>query len=94
MPLGEERSFQVVLDSTGETFEVPSDKSILQVLRGAGRDVDYACTEGTCGTCIIDVIEGDIDHRDSILTEEEKLAGDCLCICVSRASCPRLVLDL
>jgi ferredoxin len=64
------------------------------VLREAGHDVDCACSEGACGTCITDVLEGDIDHRDSILTDEERSAGDCMCICVSRACGARLVLDL
>ncbi|MFJ9898395.1 PDR/VanB family oxidoreductase [Streptomyces sp. NPDC091280] len=87
-------SFSVVLKSTGEEFEVPADTSILHVLRAAGREVDYACSEGACGTCITDVLEGEIDHRDSILAEEERLAGDCMCICVSRARSARLLLDL
>jgi ferredoxin-NADP reductase len=91
---GPNRSFEIVLDSTGETLEVPADNSILQVLRAAGHDVDYGCSEGTCGTCILDVLGGDIDHRDFILTDEEKSAGDCMCVCVSRAASPRLVLDL
>ena len=91
---GRNRSFEIVLDSSGETLEVPSDSSILQVLRAAGHDIDYSCGEGTCGTCILDVLGGDIDHRDSILTDEEKSAGNCMCICVSRAASPRLILDL
>lgn len=91
---GPETAFDIVLDSTGETLHVPADTTILQALRKAGHDIDYNCTEGTCGTCILDVLEGEIDHRDSILTEDEKLAGDCLCVCVSRAGGPRLVLDL
>lgn len=90
----ERTAFNVALDSTGEEFEIPAEKSILQVLREAGRDVDYACAEGTCGTCITEVLEGEIDHRDSILTDEEKAAGDCMFICVSRARSGRLVLDM
>lgn len=93
-PAGPDRSFEIVLDSSGETLEVPSDSSILQVLRAAGHDIDYGCGEGTCGTCILDVLGGDIDHRDSILTDEEKSAGNSMCICISRAAGPRLILDL
>ncbi|MEU6375816.1 PDR/VanB family oxidoreductase [Streptomyces sp. NPDC046909] len=89
-----DQAFEVVLDTTGAAYQVPEDKSILQVLKDAGHAIDYSCGEGTCGTCITDVLEGEIDHRDSILTQEEKLAGDCLCICVSRARSGRLVLDL
>jgi vanillate O-demethylase ferredoxin subunit len=88
------RSFQLVLNSSEEVYDVPADRSILQVLREAGRDVDWGCTEGVCGTCITDVLEGDIEHRDSILSDEEQQAGDCMCICVSRAKGSRLVLDL
>ncbi len=90
----EDHPFEVVLSSTGEAHTIPSDSTILQVLRSAGHDVDYACGEGTCGTCILDVVEGEVDHRDSILTDEEKAVGDCLCICVSRARGSRLVLEL
>ncbi|WP_083454523.1 PDR/VanB family oxidoreductase [Nostocoides japonicum] len=89
-----DEDFVVALASSGRELLVPAGTSILQVLREAGHDVDYACSEGACGTCITDVVEGEIDHRDSILTDEEREAGDCLCICVSRARCPRLVLDL
>ncbi|MEU9451901.1 iron-sulfur cluster-binding domain-containing protein [Streptomyces sp. NPDC048277] len=46
--------FRIALRSTGEEFEVPAENSILQVLRAAGRDVDYACSEGACGTCVTD----------------------------------------
>jgi ferredoxin-NADP reductase len=91
---GHDVAFEVVLESSGEEYEVPAGRSILDVLREAGHGVDFACSEGACGTCITDVLEGDIDHRDSILTEEEQGAGDCMCICVSRAASPRLVLDL
>ena len=91
---GPRESFRVAVRSTGEEFDVPAEKSILEVLRTAGHDVDYACSEGACGTCITDVLEGEIDHRDSILTDEERADGDCMCICVSRARCARLVLDL
>lgn len=91
---GPQESFRVAVRSTGEELAVPAEKSILEVLRDAGHDVDYACSEGACGTCITDVLEGEIDHRDSILTDEERADGDCMCICVSRARCARLVLDL
>jgi vanillate O-demethylase ferredoxin subunit len=96
-PPGEDvadEAFEIVLDRSGEVLTVPADRSILEVLRSTGRDVEYSCGEGTCGSCVLDVLDGDIDHRDGILTEEERAAGDCLCICVSRAAGPTLVLDL
>ena len=53
-----------------------------------------SCREGTCGTCETTVVEGEIDHRDSVLTPTERLNGDVMMICVSRAAGPRLVLEL
>jgi hypothetical protein len=40
------------------------------------------------------VLEGAVDHRDSLLTPEEQAANDTMFICVSRAAGPRLVLEL
>ena len=42
----------------------------------------------------VGVIEGELDHRDYILTDTEKAAGKVMQICVSRSKTPRLVLDL
>ena len=55
---------------------------------------EYTCLQGTCGTCITPVVEGDIDHRDAVLKTEEKIAGDKMCVCVSRAKNGRIVLDM
>ncbi|MEO3825581.1 helix-turn-helix domain-containing protein [Actinomadura sp. B10D3] len=40
------------------------------------------------------VLEGEPDHRDSILDDGEREAGDCMSVCVSRSRSDRLVLDL
>ena len=72
----------------------PADRSILDVVEEAGVGVLSSCAEGTCGTCETAVLDGLPDHRDSVLTEEERRAGDCMMICVSRSCTERLVLDL
>lgn len=90
--LGE--AFTIELAFSGEQLAVPGDRSILQVLLDAGHDMAYSCGEGECGSCITDVLDGDIEHRDSYLTDEERAAGDCMCICVSRSRGPLIVLDL
>jgi ferredoxin len=59
----------------------------------AGVELEYSCREGICGTCETTVIEGSVDHRDSILMPEEKEANDSMMVCVSRPAAPRLVLD-
>jgi ferredoxin len=53
-----------------------------------------SCREGTCGTCETVVLEGTPDHRDSLLTEDERAEGGIMMICVSRALGDRLVLEL
>lgn len=87
-------AFEVVLARAGLTLTVPPDRSVLESLEEAGVDVDSSCREGTCGTCETDVLDGTPDHRDSLLSEDERATGDTMLICVSRACGPRLVLDL
>jgi ferredoxin-NADP reductase len=86
--------FEVVCQRSGITVTVPPDRSILEVVQEAGVNALSSCLEGVCGTCETAVVEGSPDHRDSLLSEEEKAAGDFMMICVSRSSSPRLVLDL
>ncbi|SDN96989.1 cytochrome P450 [Geodermatophilus sp. DSM 45219] len=87
-------AFEVVLERSERTLTVPPDRSILSVVEEAGVGVLSSCAEGTCGTCETGVLEGVPDHRDSVLTDEEREANDCMMICVSRARTDRLVLDL
>jgi ferredoxin len=87
-------SFEVELTLSGQTLTVPPEKSILQVVEEAGVQVLSSCQEGTCGTCETAVLSGEVDHRDSLLTPAEQAANDTMFICVSRAACPRLVLEL
>ncbi|POX45198.1 oxidoreductase [Streptomyces sp. Ru71] len=91
---GADEEFEVVLARSGRTLTVAPEVSVLDAVRAAGVEVLYSCAEGTCGTCETDVLEGSPEHRDSVLTEEERAAGDTMMICVSRCRGARLVLDL
>jgi ferredoxin-NADP reductase len=91
---GGNTEFEVELARSGRTLTVPADVSVLDAVRDAGVEVLFSCTEGTCGTCETDVLEGAPDHRDSVLTDEEREAGETMLICVSRCLGKRLVLDL
>ncbi|MER6710483.1 PDR/VanB family oxidoreductase [Streptomyces sp. NPDC000877] len=91
---GDATEFEVELARTGRTLTVSPDVSVLDAVRAAGVEVLYSCTEGTCGTCETDVLDGEPDHRDSVLTDEERAAGETMLICVSRCRGKRLVLDL
>ncbi len=90
----EATEIEVVLKRSGLTFIVPPDKSILQVLIDEGIDPLYDCQRGECGICQVAVLEGVPDHRDHILSDEERASNTIMQICVSRAKTPRLVLDL
>lgn len=86
--------FEVELVSCGTVLPVGPEQSILGVLRDHGLPIEFGCAEGLCGACMTDVIEGEIDHRDGVLTPEEQAGNAFMCICVSRARSARLVLDL
>lgn len=86
--------FEVVCHRSGVTVEVTSDQSILEVVEEADIPVIASCYEGVCGTCETRILEGTPDHRDSVLTDAEKDAGEVMLVCVSRSRTERLVLDL
>ncbi|WOE74668.1 PDR/VanB family oxidoreductase [Alterisphingorhabdus coralli] len=88
-------SFTVELARSGKSFSVPEDKSILEMINELGVSRDSSCLEGVCGTCITDVVSGDIIHRDACLYDEEKAANSAMAVCVSRGKpgCT-IVLDL
>lgn len=86
--------FEVELRRTGRTVTVTPDISVLHAVRTAGADVLSSCEQGTCGTCLVPVVEGTPDHRDAVLAGHERAAGDCMLPCVSRSHSDRLVLDL
>ncbi|WP_410573016.1 PDR/VanB family oxidoreductase [Amycolatopsis sp. cmx-4-61] len=91
---GERTAFEVELAGSGRVLPVPADRSILEVVEDAGITVLSSCREGTCGTCETGVLGGTPDHRDSVLTAEERQENEVMMLCVSRACSPRLVLDL
>jgi ferredoxin-NADP reductase len=93
-PAEGERSFELVLAGSGVTLEVPPDRSVFDVIQDAGISVLGSCHEGICGTCEQAVLEGEVDHRDSVLNESERAANDAMMVCVSRCLSDRLVLDL
>lgn len=74
--------FTVELKQSKKTLEVPADQSLLQVMREAGLEVDSSCETGNCGTCRVEVCSGQVEHRGSALSEEDK--GSAMLSCVSR----------
>jgi len=90
----ESRSFEVSLAVSGLTLRVPEYRSILEVAQGSGVVALSSCREGTCGTCETGVVSGEVDHRDSVLTPQERAENESMMICVSRCAGERLVLEL
>ncbi|MES2281084.1 MAG: PDR/VanB family oxidoreductase [Pseudomonadota bacterium] len=84
--------FKVKLQSSGLELEVSEDESILEALRSAGIKVPSSCESGTCGSCRTRLVSGEAEHRDMVLSEEEKESS--IMVCVSRGKSPELVLDL
>jgi ferredoxin len=89
-----DRPFVVELRRSGIALDVPTDRSLLDVIRDAVPDAPFSCEEGYCGSCEATVIDGVPDHRDDILTEDERRSGRTMFPCVSRSRSDRLVLDL
>ncbi|MDQ0587029.1 PDR/VanB family oxidoreductase [Variovorax paradoxus] len=89
-----DQSFEVELAQSGRRFTVAADQSILDCLIDNGCDPMFDCKRGECGVCATPVLEGEIDHRDYVLTAREKAEGNVMQICISRVKGARLVLDI
>ncbi|MFK7853394.1 MAG: 2Fe-2S iron-sulfur cluster-binding protein [Granulosicoccus sp.] len=89
-----DRNFEVEVSSTGQVYVIPVGQSIIDVLNAEGIDLVFDCQRGDCGICQVDVLSGIPDHRDVVLSDEERSSGNVMQICVSRAKSDRLVLDI
>jgi len=90
----ENSAFEIELRKTGVVLPVPADRSILSVAREAVVGLPFSCEEGVCGACEARVLDGVPEHRDSVLTDDERESNETMMICVGRACSSRLVLDL
>ncbi|SBT92858.1 Ferredoxin-NADP reductase [Streptomyces sp. DI166] len=85
-------AFELELRRSGRVLTVPADSTVLAAVRAELPDTLYSCEQGFCGTCQQRVLEGEVEHRDELLTDAER--DDSMLICVSRARGARLVLDM
>ena len=88
----DDRAFSVALARSGQTVQVGAQQSLLHALKDAGVTVPSSCESGTCGSCKVRLLEGQADHRDLVLLDEEKNTH--IMVCVSRAASDLMVLDL
>jgi ferredoxin-NADP reductase len=85
--------YDVQLSRSGKTIRVEPGTRLLDALVAAGVDAPFNCQQGFCGTCEMAVLDGEIDHRDSVLSEAERMSGKSMMVCVSGCKRGRLVLD-
>lgn len=88
-----EGGFAVELARSGKTVSVPRGMTILDALLEAGMHPKYSCMEGICGTCEVKVISGIPDHKDLVLTAQERTSNQVMMICCSGSKSDRLVID-
>lgn len=86
--------FEVRCARSAKSAQVRPGQTVLHALLGLGVEVPYACEEGICGTCEVPVLQGQPEHRDSVLTQQEKDAGKTMMVCCSGARGGVLVLDI
>jgi len=86
--------FKVKLARSNKTIFVEQDDSILFALLDVGIDLPFSCGSGLCGTCEVDVISGVPEHKDFVLTEEERASNRTMMICCSGALTEEIVLDI
>ena len=89
-----EGGYTLVLAKSGKSVEIAAGTTLLQAILDAKVNVNYACSQGVCGTCLTQVLEGEPDHRDNYLTDEERASNSMIMVCCSGSKSARLVLDL
>jgi vanillate O-demethylase ferredoxin subunit len=87
-------AFDVKIASTGKVYTIAKDKSVTTALAEQGVDIPVSCEQGVCGTCLTRVLDGEPDHRDQYLLDDERTGNDQFLPCCSRSRTPLLVLDL
>lgn len=83
-PPGSGRSFTAVWEPDGQAIEVKSDETLLGALRRQGIAVQSSCESGVCGTCVLQLLSGEAEHRDLVLSDYDH--ANRIIACVSRAA--------
>lgn len=91
---GPKEPFHVILNKSNKVIQITEEETLLDTLLRHGIDAPYSCKIGGCGSCLVEVLEGEVDHRDVFLTDKEKEEKSVICTCISRAKDASLVLDL
>ncbi|MBA5636874.1 metal-dependent hydrolase [Duganella sp. LX20W] len=90
----DDRPFTLTLQKSNITLPVAAEQTIVEAMEARGLQPKASCREGMCGACVCSVVEGEADHRDVVLTQDEQRSAHRMAICVSRARGAHLTLDL
>lgn len=93
-PTENARPVKLELTRSGKTIDVPADKSLLDAMLNEDIVIPYSCKAGNCKSCVVQVIEGEAEHHDVVLTDKERNDDQMMCPCVSRSRTEKLVLDI
>ena len=91
-PERENFPFLIELASTGRQVVVDREQSAIEALAEAGFSVDTKCSDGLCGVCAVRYLDGDVDHRDHVLSRQDRTAR--ILLCCSRATEPGGVIKI
>ena len=83
---------KLIFEHSGEEFQIADGEPIAPVCEEAG--VPFACTDGVCGTCVIEVTEG-MENLSSFTQEEQDFLGELqherlACQCKLRGGCVKI----
>ena len=87
-------AFTLKLARSGKTIPVKADQSAADALVEAGYPVDLKCSDGICGVCAAGLVEGDVDHRDHVLSTAERKSRVLLCCSRAQANGGMISVDL
>ena len=84
---------KLIFEHNKEEIELPDDSPIAEACEEAG--VPFACTEGVCGTCVIEIKEGKENLSEQTQEEKDFLGeGTCderlACQCKIRKGCVKI----
>ena len=84
LPEYENHPFTLELTRSGRTIAVAANESATDALQAAGVPVDVKCSDGICGVCRCGVVNGDVEHRDFVLSNAQR--QDSMILSQSRAA--------
>jgi len=67
--------FAVTFSTSGRTVRTDGEASLLDLAEANGIEIDYACRAGSCGSCRVRVLNGEVEEDDNDLDDDERAEG-------------------